>query len=82
MVVSLAPGGCSDDGMLSRSMSLSLWVEGAVSDAFLFLFRFRELVLGATGAGLGLVTAADPPVIHDRVTPPRKVLRVALDEAI
>lgn len=67
--------------MLSRSMSLSFWVGGAVSDAFLFLFRFREL-LGATGAGLGLVTADDPPVIHERVRPPRKVLRVSLEEAI
>jgi hypothetical protein len=68
--------------MLSRSMSLSFWIGGAVSDAFLFLFRFREL-LGATGAvGLGLVTTGDPPVIHERVRPPRKVLRVALEEAI
>lgn len=68
LVVSLVPGGCSGDctgRMLSRSTSLSFWVGGAVSDAFLFLFRFREL-LGATGAaGLGLVTMDDPLVIHE-----------------
>lgn len=66
-------------------MALSFWFRVrstvSVSDAFLFLIRFREL-LEATGPGVGLVTATDPPVIHERVRPPRNILTVSLVEAI
>ena len=69
--------------MLSRGKPFSLWVGGAVPDAFLIRFRFRELLEEAIGAGLGLLVSADEtPVIHERVRPPRKALRVSLEEAI